>query len=155
MINNQETVMEIKITQANEDDIYSFVEFESPADVRQYIIPYSAERHAKEMVVENTRYLSIYDDKELVGFMILVVEEGESVEFRRIVVGEKGRGVGQNAILAMEDYCRNTLNKNRIWLDVFESNDRAIHIYNKLGFQSFSSCLFHNQRIWLMEKYVA
>lgn len=147
--------MTIKLISAQETDVNRFVLLESASDAHQYIVPYSADRHAIEMGRENTHYLSIYDSDEMIGFMILAVEEGESVEFRRIVIDKKDSGVGQKAIIAMEQYCREKLNKYRIWLDVFESNQRAMHIYKKCGFKTFSSGMYHQQRIWLMEKYLA
>jgi RimJ/RimL family protein N-acetyltransferase len=33
------------------------------------------------------------------------------------------------------DYAFNQLNLHRVWLRVIEDNERAIHIYEKIGFQ--------------------
>ena len=37
----------------------------------------------------------------------------------------------------MEEYCRERLGRSRIWLDVFEFNQRGQHIYQKLGYRRF------------------
>ncbi|MBW4654372.1 MAG: hypothetical protein KME20_15250 [Kaiparowitsia implicata GSE-PSE-MK54-09C] len=39
------------------------------------------------------------------------------------------------AIAAMEDFCQAQLRRTRIWLDVFESNSRGRHMYEKLGYE--------------------
>jgi RimJ/RimL family protein N-acetyltransferase len=36
---------------------------------------------------------------------------------------------------AIEDYVFRTLKAHRLWLDVFETNTRAIHVYESLGFR--------------------
>lgn len=54
-----------------------------------------------------------------------------------IVIGEKkvwGQGHGQDAVRLMLRHGFNTLNLNRIFLQVFETNQRAIHSYERTGF---------------------
>ncbi len=55
-----------------------------------------------------------------------------------INIGDKqcwGKGYGTEAGYLMMDYGFNTLNLNRVMLQVFEYNERAIHVYEKIGFQ--------------------
>lgn len=55
-----------------------------------------------------------------------------------IFVGDKSlwdRGVGSEAMRQMIDYGFEQLNLHRIYLRVFAENQRAIHVYEKLGFQ--------------------
>ncbi|HZG79662.1 MAG TPA: GNAT family protein [Brevibacillus sp.] len=47
----------------------------------------------------------------------------------------QGKGYGSEAMLLMLDYGFGILNLHRIELNVFAYNDRAIHTYEKLGFQ--------------------
>ncbi len=61
-----------------------------------------------------------------------------SVEFRRVVIDEQQRGVGQTAIRLMEQYCAQDLKRQRIWLDVYAANARGRHIYEKLGYTLFN-----------------
>jgi diamine N-acetyltransferase len=54
-----------------------------------------------------------------------------------IFIGEKNfwnDGYGSEASLLMLKHGFETLNLNRIYLYVFETNPRAIHVYEKLGF---------------------
>ena len=75
-----------------------------------------------------------------------------SVEFRRIVVAAKGAGIGQAAIAAMEAYCVEALRRQRIWLDVFASNPRGLHIYQKLGYRRFDSGELDGRKLLYLQK---
>jgi RimJ/RimL family protein N-acetyltransferase len=79
-------------------------------------------------------------------------ESQDTVEFRRIVVASKGKGLGQLAIKEMEQYCAEHLNCSKVWLDVFESNSRGIHIYQKLGYTQFKEALYEGRSLLFMEK---
>lgn len=47
----------------------------------------------------------------------------------------QGKGYGSEAILLMLEYGFGVLNMHRIELNVFAYNERAAHVYKKLGFQ--------------------
>jgi RimJ/RimL family protein N-acetyltransferase len=49
--------------------------------------------------------------------------------------GEWGKGYGTEATLLMVRHAFETLNLNRVWLQVYEYNEPAIRIYEKLGFR--------------------
>lgn len=143
----------VKVREALPEEIPFFAEVESTEDVVEFILPYDLERHYSEFHKQNTVYLSVLDEEELIGFIILVQEpDGISVEFRRIVISAKGRGHGQSAIAAMEDYCRKKLNRKRIWLDVFEFNKRGQHIYEKFGYTRFREGQHDGKRLLFYEK---
>jgi RimJ/RimL family protein N-acetyltransferase len=38
----------------------------------------------------------------------------------------------------MENYCHERLGRSRIWLGVFDFNQRGQHIYEKLGYRRFA-----------------
>lgn len=130
----------IELKQSKEHEISKFSEMERLNGTSDFIIPYTIEKHCTEMHKPNIVYLSIYSKSILVGFIILAVEdESENVEFRRIVVESKNKGIGQVAVSEMERYCKDLLKRNRIWLDVFDDNKRGQHIYNKLGYKQFKT----------------
>jgi RimJ/RimL family protein N-acetyltransferase len=55
-----------------------------------------------------------------------------------IMIGDKGywsRGYGTDAVLTLLRFGFEQMNLNRIWLHVFEYNERAIACYKKCGFQ--------------------
>ncbi len=58
-----------------------------------------------------------------------------------IQIGEekyKGYGLGRKAMEFIEGYCRK-IKISRIELGVFEYNERAIHLYESLGYEKFAS----------------
>lgn len=133
--------------------INDILRIENDSDTSKYIIPYSAEKHITEMENPDNIYLGIFYNDQLKGFIILGIEnEGKKIEFRRIVIGEKGNGFGQNAIQKLDKYCKEKFGTNRIWLDVFDFNQRGIHIYEKLGYRKKSETTFEGKKLLIMEK---
>ncbi|CAM4492540.1 GNAT family N-acetyltransferase [Paenibacillus tarimensis] len=71
-----------------------------------------------------------------------------------IVIGKKdywGMGYGQEAITLLEHFVFNTLNLNRLELDVYEYNERAYNSYLKCGFKEegrMRQKLFRDGRYW-------
>ncbi len=130
----------IKLHESRFDEIPLFVEMETADDTAGFIFGWNETRHLEEMRKDEVIYLSILRDGNIAGFFILAVEpDGKTVEFRRIVVSKKGKGIGQEAIAAMENYCRSELGLTRIWLDVVDFNARGIHIYEKLAYERFKT----------------
>jgi len=143
----------IELIAARKQDLSTFIEMESAADTSQFIMSYSLEQHQIEMKNSNVIYLSIMNQGDISGFIILSSDNDfKDIEFRRIVVASKGKGVGQLAIKAMEQYCAAILKANRIWLDVFETNNRGQHIYQKLGYKVFKSENLNSKALLYMDK---
>ena len=112
------------------------------------------EAHQKYYDDPNINYLSIENSRgEFSGYFVLVVEpDTASVEFRRILIDENKRGVGQVAIIEMENYCRKKFGVKRIWLDVYEDNAIGRHVYEKLGYQQFKEELEEGRKLLFYEK---
>jgi len=106
----------------------------------------------EEMIDGNhAEHLSIFDIKnELVGFILLIHHPESVIEFKRIVIDKKGKGYGQFSIQKVKQYVFEKLNAKRLWLDVFDFNERAIHVYKKLGFKvvitKYGSIIFKNEK---------
>ena len=83
----------LSIADACRDELVRFCEMEGESDTASFIISHSLETHQDQFDKTEVRYKSIYSNADrLVGFMILVLEpDHRSVEFRRIVVSERGR----------------------------------------------------------------
>lgn len=63
--------------------------------------------------------------------------ENRSAEIGRLIIGEKaflGKGYAFDACRTLISYSFDELNLNRIYLYVFETNQRAISLYEGLGF---------------------
>lgn len=143
----------VRIEKAVAEDPELFAVLEQASDTEEYILPYSRDEHARKMLDPSIVYLRILDDCRLAGFIILSLgSDGKSIEFRRIVVAEKGRGIGQLAISAMEQFARRELRRSRVWLDVFEHNRRGLHIYEKLGYERFGESDYAGRKLLLYQK---
>jgi diamine N-acetyltransferase len=57
-----------------------------------------------------------------------------SIELMRIVISEPGQGMGRKVLRAIIDKVFDEQGAHRLWLDVFEHNSRARHVYRSVGF---------------------
>ena len=131
-----------------------FDELDRQAHARNFIIQTGLESHQKNFLNPKITYLSIENSSgELCGYFVLVVEpDTKSVEFRRILIDHKKRGIGQAAISKMESYCKNEFHVRRIWLDVFEDNEIGMHIYEKMGYKRFKAEVVEGRKLFFYEK---
>ncbi|MDF1690656.1 MAG: GNAT family N-acetyltransferase [Cycloclasticus sp.] len=112
--------------------------------------------HQTEFKRPNIIFLSILTScGNLAGYIILFVEKRTNIiHLKRILVDENhlGIGIGVRALLAMETYCLSELKANRVWLDVFKSNEKALHIYQKLGYKVFKKGMENCRHVLFYEK---
>ena len=144
----------ITLADTTEDQLEIFHAMEKDEDTLPYIIPYSAEEHRQEFHRNDVVYKSVYNDQnELVGFVILILEpDGHSVEFVRIVIAEKGKSYGSRAVALIDRVCQEELGRRRVWLDVFEFNRRAQHVYENMGYQFFDTREYQGKVLKLYQK---
>ena len=144
----------IRLRKSKFNELPEFHSMESQEHAKSYINQTALEIHQSNFYDSNIVYLSIENElSELVGYFILVLEPNNSeVEFRRIVIDEKHRGVGQQAITAMEEYCKTELQRTKIWLDVYEDNHKGKHIYEKLGYSKFKEQQIGGRKLLLYDK---
>lgn len=121
---------------------------------RNYVTQNGLETHQRQFNDPNITYLTIENNEgELSGYFVLVIEpDKESLEFRRILVDQNKRGVGQDAITEMENFCRKAFGLKRIWLDVYEDNSIGRYIYEKLGYQQFKVEFEERRKLLFYEK---
>jgi len=146
----------MELSLLNENHIAELIEMENNSEASEFIIRYDKAKHLSEIKNPLNRYLGIYEKGKLLGFLILGVEqEGQKIEFRRIVIEQKGFGYGQKAVKELEEYCIALWNTKSIWLDVFEFNHRGIYIYEKLGYKKIGESSYNGKRLIVMEKYLS
>ncbi|MHB8304236.1 MAG: GNAT family N-acetyltransferase [Acidobacteriaceae bacterium] len=96
------------------------------------------QEHRRALQDADMRYLMVLNAaSETAGFAILrgILSPHRSIEMKRFVIAAPGGGLGQWALSALMDHAFHTLHAHRLWLDVFEDNERALHVYRKAGFQ--------------------
>lgn len=129
--------MNLLFTDTLPGDLNRIVEIEQADD--GWICPYSRERHLQCINSGSERHVSIFrkDDDAIVGFIILqdIDSPHRALQFRRIVIADKGRGYGRAALRRIKQYCFEELGFHRLWFDVYTDNQRAIQLYESEGFQ--------------------
>ena len=72
----------------------------------------------------------------MAGHVILVGLESAdlSLEFKRIVIPGKGRGLGRDTVRAVKRFAFEELKFHRLWLEVLTTNHRAKALYASEGF---------------------
>jgi diamine N-acetyltransferase len=80
---------------------------------------------------------AIYNDDEPVGFMMLDEDDDGSLVIWRIMFPEEhtNKGYGSEAIRKIIALAKESGKYPRIIIDYVEGNDRARHVYEKLGFR--------------------
>jgi len=70
------------------------------------------------------------------GHVILrgIQSANRSVELMRMVISKPGQGLGRMVLEAIVSKVFDELAAHRLWLDVFEHNARARHVYRSVGF---------------------
>ena len=121
------------------DEVDYIYELEAMPENSQYVVAYSRERHLQIIGNPDEELLIIIDisNGQPLGFVILagLTNPNLSLEFRRLVIGDKGKGIGRQAVKLVIRYCFETLRFHRLWLDVYEDNLRGIHLYQSIGFK--------------------
>jgi len=121
-----------------ESDLHFVVDLEHADENSSYIIAWTFSQHKQALSNRDLLHLIIErksDDKPL-GYIILagLKQPHQSIEFRRIVIADKGKGYGKEALHLIKKMVFMELDAHRFWLDVKDHNSRARHIYESEGF---------------------
>ncbi|HKF71198.1 MAG TPA: GNAT family N-acetyltransferase [Stellaceae bacterium] len=129
----------VRVVPALPDDASAIAELECRPENVPYVRGHPAAEHRARMDDPTVRYLRIEDSAgAFIGFG-LVTELGgtdRSARLLRIVMDAPGRGLGRLAMNAICTLVFDTWGIERFWLDVFEDNARAHHLYQSLGFRA-------------------
>lgn len=120
-------------------DIKYIIQAEQSSENKQYVDQWSADQHLASlndhdilhMIIEKT------SDRTSVGYMIVAGIEtpNKSIEFRRIVITEKGKGYGRKALRMIKKMAFEEYKAHRLWLDVRAFNQAAQSLYKTEGFK--------------------
>ena len=126
----------IRLISTIPSDIDKIIEFENSNKL--FVCQYSKDKHIALLNDKDCLHLSIkrLDNDKLIGHMILfgLSNNNKVLEFRRITINEKGLGFGREAVKLLKRLCFEKLKFHRLWLDVYDDNDRAIKLYESEGF---------------------
>ena len=109
---------------------------EAHPEVSRFVTVEPRERHEATIADPNQRHLIVREGSESLGYAILrgVEDPNRVIEVRRIVIAERGRGLGREALRLVVDQAFRELGAHRVWLDVMPHNERALRVYRAVGF---------------------
>ena len=143
----------IRVRKSELDELNTFCEMEGQSHAKAFIHASDLEQHLNDFKNPNIIYLSIDNNGELAGYFILATsQKTKTVEFRRIIVDQAQRGIGQIAIRKMETYCKEKLKCKHIWLDVYQDNAKGRYIYEKLAYKKFKQENYNNRTLYFYKK---
>lgn len=123
---------------ATPDDVPAILSLERSPLAREFVGQWSEERHCATLAGADARYyLSETESGEVQGYAILrgIGEESRAVELKRIVVAAPQRGIGRRMLTELMRIAFDELGAHRLYLDVYDDNGRARHLYESVGFQ--------------------
>ena len=138
MITVDAIVASMQLRPATLQDIPAIADLERTPAYRSFIGNWSLDEHHEKISGSDSRYLIAEPDSgEIAGFAILrgLASPHRSIRLQRIAVSDPGRGIGRFMLGGILDYVFRDLKAHRLWLDVFEINRRAQHVYQSAGFR--------------------
>jgi len=102
-----------------------------------FIRQWSRDQHLSALADDHYGHFIVEEDQgEMMGYVILtgLDDPDKSIEFKRIVIHEKGRGLGRKAVLLVKAKVFEEFNAHRLWLEVMPTNQRAHALYESMGF---------------------
>lgn len=109
-----------------------------------FVGQWSLERHSEALKNDDIKHLVIEEreDGRPVGYMIIagLKSPNRSLELMRIVITEKDRGYGHEALELVKMMAFEELGFHRLWLDVRQKNSKARLLYENAGFE-LEGCL--------------
>jgi len=134
-----------------EDDLDFVVDFEQEPDNAQYVGQWTKEQHRNALFQEDILYLIVEEKttNKPVGYVIIagLTNFNRNIEFRRVVISDKGKGFGRETLKLVKKIAFEKLNAHRLWLDVRYRNHRAQNLYKSQGFIEegiLRECILYN-----------
>ncbi|OGU58573.1 MAG: hypothetical protein A2V66_14970 [Ignavibacteria bacterium RBG_13_36_8] len=128
----------IYFSSTSENDLDFILSSERHPDNKKYIRCWTEDEHINAMNSDNYAHWTIRtnSDGKRIGYIILtgIGNPQRSIEFKRIVINEKGKGLGKESVRLLIKVAFEIMNANRLWLDVIDYNERAHNLYRSLGF---------------------
>lgn len=129
-------LISLRPTEANDVDFV--LKAESNPENSIYVGQWTKKQHLDAILEEDILHLIIEENKDSkpIGYIIMagLQNPNRNIEFRRIVITEKGKGFGREALKLVKRLSFNALKAHRLWLDVREHNHRGQYLYKSEGF---------------------
>lgn len=134
-----------------EDDLDFVVDSERQPDNEEYVGQWTKEQHKNALFQEDILHLIVEEKttNKPVGYVIIagITNPNRNIEFRRVVILDKGKGLGRETLKLIKKVTFEQLNAHRLWLDVRYKNKRAQNLYKSEGFTEegiLRECILYN-----------
>jgi diamine N-acetyltransferase len=131
-------MVSVRLRPTTPEDLDFVLDAERDPENARFILPWTREQHVRALADPDVahRIIELGSPRDRFGFVLLLglTSPHGSLEFRRIVVTAKGRGLGRAAVRAVKHFAFEEHKAHRLWLDVKEFNARARHLYASEGF---------------------
>jgi RimJ/RimL family protein N-acetyltransferase len=129
---------QIQFQPTKKDDLKTLLKMENNPDNTPYIRQWSLKKHEGAIDDSNIAHFTItkIDNNRIIGYVILIGigDPENNLEFKRIVISEKGHGYGRDAVKLIKKYAFEQTDTHRLWLEVAKHNHRAFSLYESEGF---------------------
>lgn len=127
--------MEIQLRPTRPEDLEFVLKAEHDPVNRHFVVPWTHGQHEAALQNEALEHWIVQSDRPT-GYIILagLNNPNNSIEMRRIVITEKGQGLGRQAIQLAISHVFDTLKAHRCWTEVKQFDLRTQHLYKSLGF---------------------
>lgn len=120
------------------EDLEYVMKAETHDENKPFVGQWEYEKHVESLKDENIFHIIIedYENKKPIGYAILAgfKNMNKSLELIRIVIDDKGNGFGKETLKLIKELAFEKNDFNRLWLDVRLKNERAQHVYKRVGF---------------------
>lgn len=118
-------------------DIPGIAALERLPAARDFVSQWSEAQHLEAMAGADARYfVGESESGGIQAFVILrgLADSSGSIQLKRIVVATTGQGLGRKILKELMRMVFREFGAHRLWLDVFDDNAGARHLYESLGF---------------------
>ncbi len=125
------------IRPATEADIPAIMDIERTEGFDAYVGRSERAQHEALMASAECRYIMLEDETGPVGFAILqgAGTANGIVYLKRIAIRSPGKGLGKWFLSELIRLSFEAYGAEKFWLDAFETNERARHVYAACGLQ--------------------
>ena len=143
--------------------VETYAQFNTPENMELFMEQQFAEQKLADQVLDTRHIFLLASDGDIpAGYIFLKQDDNntDAIEVARLYVcaGFIGKGVGRSLMDAAVGIAKE-LGKKKIWLGVWEHNQRAIRFYHRAGFVRTGQQSFllgkDLQNDWVMERPVA
>lgn len=128
----------VRLRPTSREDIEFVLSAERDAENAPLVDQWSPEEHLASLGDDDFRHMIVErpDSGAPCGYVILsgLREESGDVELVRLVITDKGKGLGREVVRKIKELAFEERDAQRLWLDVWDHNTRARRLYESEGF---------------------